>query len=69
MMTDAQAAALVAAGRILQSRHWSPPIKIEKTAGESYPEAVLRTIGGLTKNDRARLRELVVFVREYEEAE
>lgn len=35
-------------------------------AGESYPQAVLRTIDGLKEDDRARLRELVAWAREYE---
>lgn len=66
-MTDEQAAALVAAGRLLQSRDWPGGRKrIERQQGESYPEAVQRVIASLPHDERERLRELVQWVREYE---
>jgi hypothetical protein len=69
-MTDQQAAALIAAGRILQSRQWSAgPIKIAPAPGETYPLAVARVIAALDAGERDRLRGLVAWVLEYERAE
>ena len=68
-MTDLQAAALTAAGRILQSRQWSAgPIKIAPAPGETYPLAVARVIAALGADERDRLRELVGWVMDYERA-
>lgn len=64
---DQQTAALLAAGRLLQSRGWPVGKKtIERQPGESYPEAVSRVIAGLPTGERDRLRELVGWVRSYE---
>lgn len=69
-MTDQQASALVAAGRILQSRQWpGSPIKIAPAPGETYPLAAARAIGALDAGERDRLRELVGWVMDYERAE
>lgn len=66
-MTDQQAAALVAAGRILQSRQWpAGPIKIAPAPGETYPQAVARVVAALDAGERDRLRELVAWVLDYE---
>ena len=66
-MTDEEAAAYVAAGRLLQSREWSFGRKsIEKADGETYPDAVRRVIDTLTENELQVLRELVGWVRSYE---
>lgn len=70
MLSDHQAAALIAAGRILQSRQWpAGPIKIAPAPGETYPQAVARVIAGLADGERDRLRELVAWVMDYERAE
>ena len=67
--TDEQAAALVVAGRFLQSQDWpSGRKKIEPRGGENYPEAVLRAICALPKEEQEVLRELTSWVREYEKA-
>ncbi|MDW8324284.1 MAG: hypothetical protein RMK60_09310 [Burkholderiales bacterium] len=69
-MTDEQAATLVAAGRLLQSKQWPYGRKrIEKLSGESYPQAVARVIRALPEDERAYLRELVIWVRDYERQE
>lgn len=69
-MNDQQAVALIAAGRILQSRQWpGSPIKIAPGSGETYPLAVARVIATLDAGERDRLRELVVWVLEYERTE
>lgn len=69
-MTDQQAAALIAAGRILQSRQWlAGPIKIAPEPREAYPLAVARAIAALDAGERDRLRELVVWVMDYERQE
>lgn len=69
-MTNEEAAALIAAGRLLQSKGWiSGRKRIERTSGEKYPEAVLRTINSLPETEREMLRELVAWVRDYERAE
>lgn len=68
-MTDEQAAALVAAGRLLQSKGWATGRKtIDVQAGESYPSAVQRVIGSLPEDERQALRGLVEWVRQYERA-
>lgn len=65
-----QAAALVAAGRLLQSKSWpGGKKKIERASGENYPEAVGRVIADLRDVERARLRGWVSWVRSYERAE
>lgn len=70
MMTDNQAAALVTAGLLLQSKSWpGGRVKIDKRAGETYPQAVARNIAGLEAAERNRLRNLVTWVREYERQE
>lgn len=72
MMDGRQAAALIAAGRLLQSKRWpGGPVKIIPASGgcETYPQAVARVIAGLTPSDRDRLRELVAWVIEYERAD
>lgn len=66
-MTDAQAAALLAAGRLLQSRGWpGGPVEIVKREGEAYPPAVARVIATLTITDRDHLRGLVAWVLDYD---
>ena len=68
-MTDDQAAALRIAGRFLQSPDWpSGRVRIQPAHGESYPAAVLRTIGTLEPSQRQELRELVAWVLDYERA-
>ncbi|MDA8127661.1 MAG: hypothetical protein M0Z73_03020 [Betaproteobacteria bacterium] len=44
-------------------------MKIEKREGEDYPQAVARVIAALDNIERHRLRELVVWVLEYEQLE
>lgn len=62
--------ALLAAGRLLQSKDWpGGKVRITRLAGESYPDAVARVIGELTPADRDKLRELVRWVMDYEYAE
>lgn len=69
-MTDEEAAAFVAAGRLLQSRDWPSGRKsIQKLPGETYPQAMARVIGTLPEDERRYLRELTSWVREYERAE
>jgi hypothetical protein len=69
-MDDETVAALLAAGRLLQSRQWFwGKREIKRAPGESYPAAVLRVIQTLDENERAKLRELVAWVREYEKAD
>jgi hypothetical protein len=69
-MDDEKAAALVAAGRLLQSKDWFwGKHEIKREHGESYPQAVLRVIKTLDENERAKLRELTQWVREYEKAD
>lgn len=66
-MNSNQAAALVAAGRFLQSRHWpGGGMKITCAHGETYPQAVARVIATLDDNDRGHLRELVAWVLDYD---
>jgi hypothetical protein len=66
-MEDQTVAALLAAGRLLQSKQWFfGKREIKREAGETYPAAVMRTIETLDKNERAKLRELVAWVRDYE---
>lgn len=65
-MNSNQAAALVAAGRLLQSRAWpSGGMKITCVRGETYPQAVARIIATLDDGDRNHLRELVAWVLDY----
>lgn len=67
-MNEAQARALVAAGRLLQSKAWpGSRVKIEKREGETYPQAVSRVISTFDDSDRGHLRELVTWVLEYEQ--
>ena len=64
-----QIAALVVAGRLLQSRSWpGGKKKIECEPGETYPQAVARVVAGLADGERDHLRELVGWVRSYERA-
>lgn len=69
-MIDRRAAALIAAGRLLQSKAWpGGRVLIARLEGEAYPQAVARAIEGLGASERDRLRELVGWVREYERQE
>ncbi|MFZ5499464.1 MAG: hypothetical protein ACOY6N_10495 [Pseudomonadota bacterium] len=69
-MTEEEAAAFVAAGRLLQSQSWPSGRKaITKEPGETYPQAVRRVIATLPDDERRLLRELVAWVRSYERAE
>lgn len=62
--------ALLTAGRLLQSRDWpGGKVRIERQAGEAYPEAVARVIDELEPADRDKLRELVRWVMDYEDEE
>ncbi len=66
-MNDRQATALLAAGRLLQSRTWpGGSRKIDPAAGETYPQAVARTVAALDDTDRDRLRELVAWALDYD---
>ncbi len=66
-MTNNQAAALIVAGRLLQSKTWpGGRIRIEPMASEAYPQAVARVIATLDDGDRDHLRELVAWVLDYE---
>lgn len=66
-MNDAQARALISAGRLLQSRTWpGGSHKINPAAGETYPQAVARVIAALDDSDRGHLRELVAWVLDYD---
>lgn len=68
--SDEQAAAMVAAGRLLQSPLWTSGKKrIWRMEGESYPQAVARIIALLPETERNELRELVAWVRAYEREE
>lgn len=67
-MNEVQARALIAAGRLLQSKAWpGGRVKIERREGEIYPQAVSRAISTFDESDRGRLRELVMWVLEYEQ--
>jgi threonine synthase len=69
-MEDEKAAALVAAGRFLQSKQWPyGRRKIEREAGETYPEAVARVIETLSDDEKEKLREMVQWIRSYERHE
>lgn len=69
-MTNSQAAALVAAGRLLQARGWpGGPVKIEKRPGETYPQAVARVVATLEAAERDWLRGLVAWVLDYDRHE
>jgi hypothetical protein len=66
-MTPEQENALIAAGRLLQAEDWpGGPMKIEVRKGETYAAAVKRAIDKLSPADRAWLRGLVAWIREYE---
>lgn len=66
-MNESHIRALIAAGRLLQSKAWpGGRVEIDKREGESYPRAVSRAIAALDEADRNRLRELVAWVLEYE---
>jgi hypothetical protein len=66
-VNESRVRALLAAGRLLQSKAWpGGRVEIDKREGESYPQAVSRTIVALDDTDRQRLRELVAWVLEYE---
>lgn len=70
MMDDEKAAALLAAGRLLQSKDWFwGRREIKRMPGEKYPAAVLRVIQTLDAEERAKLRELTEWVRDYEKAD
>jgi hypothetical protein len=69
-MKDETAAALVAAGRLLQSKTWPNGRKtIQCQPGEKYPQAVRRVIEGLPDDEKNTLRELTQWVRSYEQYE
>lgn len=64
---DNQAAALLAAGRLLQSQGWpGGALRIEPRPQETYPQAVARSIAELSALDRDHLRELVAWVLDYQ---
>lgn len=66
-MNDRQATALLAAGRLLQSRTWPGGSRqIDPAPGEAYPQAVARLIATLDITDRDHLRELVAWVLDYD---
>jgi hypothetical protein len=70
VMDDETVAALLAAGRLLQSKQWPYGRReIKREPGESYPQAVLRVIKTLNADERNKLRELVAWVRAYEKAD
>lgn len=69
-MISAQAVALIAAGRLLQSKTWYGGRKqIRLDPGGTYPQAVARMIAMLAVADRDRLREVVAWVLDYEREE
>lgn len=69
-MTNDQAAALIAAGRLLQSRGWpGGALAIDRGAGETYPQAVARRVATLDQDTRAHLRGIVAWIRDYERVE
>jgi hypothetical protein len=66
-MDDQTVAALLAAGRLLQSRQWFwGKREIKRMEGETYPMSVMRVIETLPADERAKLRELVAWIRNYE---
>ncbi|MFH1817338.1 MAG: hypothetical protein ABIK08_15195 [Pseudomonadota bacterium] len=66
-MNDRQATALLAAGRLLQSKSWLGGCrKIDPAPGETYPQAVARVIETLDGGDREQLRGLVTWVLDYD---
>lgn len=66
-MNESRVRALIAAGRLLQSKAWpGGRVEIDKREGESYPQAVSRAIATLDAGDRDLLREFVAWVLEYE---
>lgn len=66
-MSPTKAAALVAAGRLLQSKTWpGGGVQIRAQPGETYPAAVARAIASLAAAERDHLRELVAWVRDFE---
>ncbi|MFH1816350.1 MAG: hypothetical protein ABIK08_17665 [Pseudomonadota bacterium] len=66
-MNDRQATALLAAGRLLQSRTWpGGSRKIDPAAGETYPQAVARVIETLDSGEKGHLRELVAWILDYD---
>ena len=66
--TNGQIMSLLAAGRLLQSKTWpGGRVGIAKMSGESYPAAVARAIAALSAAEREGLRELVSWVRDYEQ--
>lgn len=66
-MNDRQATALLAAGRLLQSRTWpGGSRKIDPAPSETYPQAVARVIATLNITDRGHLRDLVAWVLDYD---
>lgn len=69
-MNESQVRALIAAGRLLQSKAWpGGRVRIEKREGESYPQGIARVIAALKEADRHWLRELVAWILEYERFE
>jgi len=70
IMSEEKIAALIAAGRLLQSKQWpGGKREIKREHGESYPQAVLRVIRTLDESEREKLRELTEWVRDYERAD
>lgn len=66
-MNSNQAAALVAAGRLLQSLRWpGGGMPVTRAHGEAYPQAVARVIETLDDSEREKLRGLVAWVLDYE---
>ncbi len=66
-----QVSYLIAAGRLIQNKKWPwGKRKINRLAGEAYPQAVFRTVTfELDGKERQHLRELVAWVRDYEREE
>lgn len=64
---DGQTAALMAAGRLLQSRAWPGGRHlVKREPGETYPQAVARVVASMPPAGRDHLRELVAWVMSYE---
>lgn len=68
-LSDEDAKKLVIAARLLRSRDWpGGPLKIQQQDGESFPAAVQRIARSLPPQQRAHLRELVIWVWDFDSA-
>lgn len=58
-------------GRLMQSRNQPPDqiVKIHVSPGETYPQAVLRILHGLTAVRQRELDDAAIFIIEAEDAE